>query len=479
MNTARDARPACGMTTAEGLTEAAELTREGLGTDLAWTTPTDVDLALADEWQYPSIDADSLAYLQYTSGSTGSPKGVMISHKNVFWNQAMIRQVFEHGPESTVVSWLPHSHDMGLIGGLNPLFMNARCIVMSPSSFVRDPLRWLRAISKYRARTSGGPNFAYELCVRRLAKNSGDLGLDLSSWDLAYCGSEPVRAETLEAFAQAFEKYGFRREAFLPCYGLAEATLIVTGEKKGAGVRTHDVLRRANSVSCGKPAPLQDVRIVNLNGFQECPDGVEGEIWVSGSHVSRGYFGKPVETEATFGGRIPGTEERFLRTGDLGVCHEGTIHVTGRIRDILIVRGQNYYPQDIEATAERADSHVRAAGCAAFSFEAGGEERIGIALEVARLAPGDARRVCDNVRAAVSEAIDVRLDVVVLVAPQSLLKTTSGKVERQAMRRAFLDGTLHAVGYSSQLGKIGASWDRAYRDADAPAAAPLAVSAAE
>jgi acyl-CoA synthetase (AMP-forming)/AMP-acid ligase II len=482
VNTAGDARPSCAMTTAEVLVEATELVRTGLGTDMAWIIPEDVDLALADEWRAPPLDADSLAYLQYTSGSTGNPKGVMITHKNVFWNQEMVRQAFEHGPETTTVSWLPHSHDMGLMSVLNPLFVNAKAVLMSPSSFVRDPLRWLRAISKYRGRTSGGPNFAYELCVRRLAKSTGDLGLDLSTWDVSYCGSEPVRAETLESFAEAFARYGFRRSALLPCYGLAEATLLVSGEKKSAGVYTTDFPQRPSSVSCGKPAPLQDVRIVNLDGFVECPDGVEGEVWVAGAHVSSGYFGKPVETEATFGWKIEGVEGRFLRTGDLGLLHAGTIHVTGRIRDILIVHGQNHYPQDIEATAERADPHVRAAGCAAFSLESAGGERVGIVVEVARLAPGESQGVCENIRAAVSAAHDVHLDVVVLIAPQSLLKTTSGKVERQSMRRSFLEGRLRAVGYSSHLGKQDEPWDRAYRDIDtlAPVAmAPGAFAAAE
>jgi acyl-CoA synthetase (AMP-forming)/AMP-acid ligase II len=281
----------------------------------------------------------------------------------------------------------------------------------------------------------------------------------------------------LEAFTQAFERYGFRREALLPCYGLAEATLLVSGEKKGAGMRTQNVSRRENSVSCGRPAPLQDVRIVSLDGFHECPGGVEGEVWVAGSHVSQGYFGKTVETEATFGGKIDGVEGRFLRTGDLGVLHGGTIHVTGRIRDILIIRGQNHYPQDIESTAERADGHVRAAGCAAFSFDVAGEERVGIVVEVARLAPGEGKAVCESIRTAVSEMHDVRLDVVVLIAPQSLVKTTSGKVERQSMRRAFLDGTLNAVAYSSQLGKQNEAWDRAYRDIDAPAPSAMRLPA--
>jgi acyl-CoA synthetase (AMP-forming)/AMP-acid ligase II len=461
MNTAEDARPACGMTTRADLQEASALARGPKGEPLSWLVPAEISLAQADEWRMPDLDPGSLAYLQYTSGSTGTPKGVTISHANVIANGAMIREAFELDDGATAVGWLPHSHDMGLIGQvLQPLFVDGHIVLMSPASFIRDPLRWLRAISKYRARIGGGPNFAYELCARRLARQKSVPDLDLSSWDLAFVGAEPVRVDTMRRFAEAFAPYGFDARALLPCYGLAEAMLLVTSERKGRGVRQGDDGR----VSSGSPPTSQIVHVVDSVTGTPCADGQEGEVWVAGPHVSAGYWDRPAETEATFGGIIPGHAGRFLRTGDLAVRRDGALYVTGRIRDMVIVHGQNHYPQDIEGTAERSESRIRTSCSAVFGFEFGGLERIALVAEIAKSGDDESvEALCERIRAAVTDAHDVRLDVVVLLPMASLTKTTSGKVERQAMRRAFIDGTLRIVGYSSLLGPCDAPWDRAYR----------------
>jgi acyl-CoA synthetase (AMP-forming)/AMP-acid ligase II len=418
-------------------------------------TPEDADLGAAGDWKDPGAGAASLAFLQYTSGSTGNPKGVMVSHANILANEAMIARSFGMSSASTVVGWLPHFHDMGLIGSiLQPLFVGAHAVLASPMAFMRDPLGWLRTISRYRARTSGGPNFAYELCVRRHERLGRKLELDLSSWDLAFVGAEPVRAATMRRFADTFAAYGFDERALFPCYGLAEATLFVTGGEKGAGLRTRERGSRRGTTSafvgCGRAAEGLDVEIVDPETMQVCPDGVEGEVLVAGPSVSAGYWNRPDETRETFGQRIAGKDGSYLRTGDLAVRLAEGVYITGRSRDLIIVAGQNYYPQDLEASAEGVQGGVRPGNTAAFGFDTPEGERVGLVCEVSHLSCSpDA--LCAEIRAAVGEAQSVRLDVIVLVEPRTLPKTTSGKVERRATRRAFLDGTLSAVATSSLM----------------------------
>ncbi|WP_245721535.1 fatty acyl-AMP ligase [Nocardia crassostreae] len=321
------------------------------------------------------LDADSLAFLQYTSGSTSNPKGVMVSHGNLAANQEMIRQAFGHDENSTFVGWTPLFHDQGLIGNvLQPLYIGATCVLMAPSTFIRKPLLWLAAISRYRAHTSGGPNFAFDACVTHAAL-AGVPDLDLSSWRVAYNGAEPLRADTLGRFAETFAPHGFSEKSLYPCYGLAEATLLVTGSVPGAGARTLEAdieaLRHGRVVpatdphaenlpsrvlvSSGRTLPNEDVCIVDPETGRLCAPDRVGEVWVSGDQVAQGYWETPEVTAQTFQARCPDRPGyRYLRTGDLGIRVDGELYVVGRLKDLIIIRGRNHYPHDIEHTVQTA-----------------------------------------------------------------------------------------------------------------------------
>ncbi|HEY2737905.1 MAG TPA: fatty acyl-AMP ligase, partial [Thermoanaerobaculia bacterium] len=350
---------------------------------------------------------EDTAFLQYTSGSTGTPKGVIVTHANLLDNLERIRVAFGQTPESVVVGWLPLFHDMGLIGNvLQPCFVGADCVLMSPAAFLQKPARWLQAIHRFRGTTSGGPNFAYDLCVRGVGPEVR-AGLDLSSWSVAFNGAEPVRAETLRRFAEAFAPCGFRRAAFVPCYGLAEATLLVTAARGAAD---------APPVSCGAPSG-GEVLVVDESG-RACAEGVVGEIWVAGPSVAAGYWNRPDETHATFGATLREGHEpplRYLRTGDLGFERGGELVITGRLKDLIILRGRNLYPQDIERTAEQAHPALRAGGGAAFSVEEQGEERLIVVYEVERHPGGDLGEIADSVRRAIAEEHGVRVAGVALL----------------------------------------------------------------
>ncbi|MEL6462182.1 MAG: fatty acyl-AMP ligase, partial [Cyanobacteria bacterium J06621_15] len=296
---------------------------------------------LAANWQKPEINSDNLAFLQYTSGSTGNPKGVMVSHGNLLNNSSLINQNFGHSPESKGMIWLPPYHDMGLIGGvIQPLYSGFPVILMSPVMFVQKPLRWLSAISRYKATTSGGPNFAYEACLQKITAEQR-ANLDLSSWEVAFCGAEPIRIDTLERFAEVFSQCGFRKEAFLPCYGLAEATLFVSGGDKTEAPKVLDVGTKALTqnridvkedlsettaiASCGK-FEAEEVVIVNPDNFNPYSENQVGEIWVTGESIAQGYWGKVEETAEVFKAKIAGVEEKsYLRTGDLGFIYENEL----------------------------------------------------------------------------------------------------------------------------------------------------------
>jgi acyl-CoA synthetase (AMP-forming)/AMP-acid ligase II/acyl carrier protein len=421
---------------------------------------------LASDWQEPAVSSETLAFLQYTSGSTSTPKGVMINHGNLLHNLASIHKCFAHTPKSKGVIWLPPYHDMGLIGGiLQPLYAGFPVTLMSPVDFLQKPLRWLQAISRYKATTSGGPNFAYELCVRKI-KPEDRANLDLSSWKVAFTGAEPVRAETLERFASAFEPCGFRWEAFYPCYGMAETTLIVSGGLKtsspvfhqirAAALEQNRVVAAVNEqedirtiVGCGQTWSDQKIVIVDPESLTMCPTGKVGEIWVSGSSVAQGYWNKHEETKQTFHAYLADTcEGPFLRTGDLGFLLDGELFVTGRLKDMIIIRGHNYYPQDVELTVEESHPALRSSYGAAFAVEANGSERLVVVQEVERsyLRDLNVDEVVEDIHQAVSEQHGLRVYAVVLVKTGSIPKTSSNKVQRYACRNGFLTGSLNVVG---------------------------------
>jgi amino acid adenylation domain-containing protein len=422
-----------------------------------------VDAAAAARWSAPRLDGETIAFIQYTSGSTALPKGVVVSHRNLLHNEEMIHQAFGQSAASVVVSWLPLYHDMGLIGTvLQPLYAGASCFLQSPVSFLQNPSRWLRAISRYRATTSGGPNFAYELCARRIG-DEALAELDLGCWRTAFCGAEPVRAATLDRFASRFAARGFRREAFYPCYGLAEATLFVSGGEAGSApvVATGSAAalergrwsaaeagsRDLRLVGCGRTWLGQDLRVVDAETCREMPPGEVGEIWVRGPSVARGYWQQAEASRATFAAVLAGSGEGpFLRTGDLGFLHDGAVFVTGRRKDLVIIRGRNLYPHDVELVGERAAPALRPGCSAAFAVEIDGEERLVLVAEVQRqTAHEDLASLARTVRAAVADELEVALHDLVLTLPGGVLKTSSGKVQRHACRDAYLAGQLPAL----------------------------------
>ncbi len=416
-------------------------------------------------WQQPSIPDDSLALLQYTSGSTGTPKGVMVSHSNLWHNLNAIYQCFGHRPDSQGVIWLPPYHDMGLIGGvLQPLYGGFEVTLMSSVDFLQKPLRWLQAITRYRATTSGGPNFAYELCARKIT-DTQLASLDLSSWEVAFTGAEPVRAETMERFASTFAPCGFRREAFYPCYGMAETTLIVSGglktappvlcSLKAAALAQNQVIVTDSKkedyhtiISCGQSLPDQKVIIVNPETKTQCPEEEVGEIWVSGPSVAQGYWNRLQETEQTFRASLTDTGKGpFLRTGDLGFLRDGELYITGRIKDAIIIRGQNHYPTDIERTVENSHPALRPSCGAAFGVVVKGQERLVVVQEIERsyLRRLDSHEVVGQLRQAVAAEHGLQVYAAVLVKTGSIPKTSSGKIRRYACRTGFEEGSLKVV----------------------------------
>lgn len=427
---------------------------------IRWEASDEVDGGMASIWRAPPLRHDSVALLQYTSGSTGAPRGVMLSHGNLLHNSRLIHHCFGHGPRSRGVIWLPPYHDMGLIGGvLQPLYGGFPVTLMSPLHFLERPLRWLRAVFRYQATTSGGPNFAYELCVRKIKPEEIEQ-LDLRSWDLAFNGAEPIRAETLERFAAAFGRAGFRREAFYPCYGLAEATLIASGGEKAAPAVVRTFRRAALAegraepaedgevsalVGCGRSLPDQQIVIVEPETGAPCAPGIIGEIWLAGPSVAQGYWRSPEQTAQTFGACGPGGEGPFLRTGDLGFMDGEELFVAGRARDLLIIRGRNHYPQDIERTVEQSHAAVRAGCCAALSVELDGEERLAVVAEIDPRRCADPEEVLDAIRGAVAEEHDLAIHTAALVPPGGIPKTSSGKIQRRACREQLVAGTLEPI----------------------------------
>lgn len=453
---ARDADPAVVLTTgavrdlAGGLlTDAPELTAP------RWLATDDTE-AHEEERPEVHVSPDTVAVLQYTSGSTGAPRGVMLSHANLLHNSSVIHRNFGHSEQSRGVIWLPPYHDMGLIGGiLQPLYGGFPVTLMPPNAFLRDPFSWLREISRTGATTSGGPNFAYDLCVRKTTPEQRG-ALDLGKWRVAFNGAEPIRSRSLERFAEAFAPSGFRPDAFHPCYGLAEATLMVTGGfrpapavdrvdgealSRGWAVPAADGAEGTELVGCGSPPDDLRLVVADPDSLTRCPPGRVGEIWVSGPSVAQGYWNRDDTSEHVFGARLADTGEGpFLRTGDLGYLRGDQLVVTGRRSDMIVVRGRNHYPHDIERTVEAAHPSVRPGCGAAFGAPGAEGERLVIVQELRDT--GDAAPATEAIRRAVAREHGLHTHTVVVLEPGSIPKTSSGKIQRTLCRRRFLDGTL-------------------------------------
>jgi len=467
---------------------------------MSWLATDLISNELSQEWLEPNLPEETLAFLQYTSGSTSQPKGVMVSHKNLICNAEVIKRGFNDTEESSCVSWLPPYHDMGLIGHiLQPVYVGGSALLMSPLDFLQRPFRWLQAISRYKVTTSGGPNFAYELCLRRITDEQRST-LDLSSWRLAFSGAEPVRAETLDRFAKAFAPCGFRRNALYPCYGLAEATLMVSGGIAGRPARVEyadskalekgQVLSTDESavgaralVSCGRSMLLQQIVIVDVDSLTECEPQRVGEIWVKGGSVAQGYWQKAEESERAFEASFDKTDKgSFMRTGDLGFMVDGELFVTGRLKDLIVIDGHNHYPHDIELTVDSSHTALSYGCSAAFSVDIDGKERLVVLAEIRRFkqpdqttgsdGPAGQSDVCGRERQtvavyqtrenrlqqsldmkevagaitqAVNENHDLQTHVVLLVKAGSIPKTSSGKIQRHACRAGFLANTLDVI----------------------------------
>ena len=420
------------------------------------------------EWDnaLPGPERSDIALLQYTSGSTSEPKGVVVSHGILLENLEMIRIAFGNTRQSTHVSWVPHYHDMGLILNiLQSLYIGTLCVLMAPVSFVQRPLGWLRAIHDYRAEVAGGPNFAFDLCVRR-HRHEQMRGIDLSCWKLAYNGAEPVRADTIERFVSTFARYGFDARSLRPAYGMAEATLLISAGERGAApvtqslsrdaLRRHQVVAPTRSedahslVGCGRQLVGERLAIVDPESRRRLGPCLIGEVWVAGPHVAQGYWRNPEATNSVFKARIDGDDaESWLRTGDLGFLDaNGELYITGRIKDLIIIRGINHYPQDIENTVQDCHPALRQHCGAAFSaLDQGNEERLVVVQEVERtyrqqIVTGE---IIACIREAITREHDVASHKIGLIRTGTLPQTTSGKIQRNLARQLFLAGSLAVV----------------------------------
>jgi acyl-CoA synthetase (AMP-forming)/AMP-acid ligase II len=411
---------------------------------------------------------NDLALLQYTSGSTGQPKGVMVTHRNIVRNVDIIRQSFELSRKSVSVTWLPSFHDMGLIDGIiEPVYTGFPGVIIPPVAFLQKPARWLKAISKYRCTHGGGPNFGFDLCIDGVSEEERQ-DLDLSSMDTLYCGAEPIRKTTFERFAAVYKDFGFRSTSLYPGYGMAETTLITSGPHAGRGPVY--VVLSGKALEHNRIVPVKDndpdakylvgvgypwldtkVKIVNPDTLQLCIENEVGEIWVSGSVVTAGYWDKKDQTEKTFSAHInDDTSVSYLRTGDLGFFHKGELYISGRLKDMIIIYGRNYYPQDIEYLAESSHAALRSNASAAFSVDTEDEEKLVIVAEVERTAIRslNVAEVCESIRQKIAEELELEVYAIQLLRTASILKTSSGKIQHKACKQGFLAKTLEVVGES-------------------------------
>ena len=465
-----DARPSAILTTRRVIETLADSETAGGLHKQTWLSCDELERSSPEAWQKPTFGPNDIAFLQYTSGSTRDPRGVAVSHGNIAYNLEMIRQGFglSHESPKVGVSWLPAYHDMGLIGGiLESLYVGGTTILMSPLSFLQRPARWLRAISDHRAVVSGGPNFAYELCLRKV-KPSDMEGLDLSSWRVAFSGAEPIRAGTLQRFAKVFAECGFSDSAFYPCFGLAEATLLVTGGQGPGKITTCTVQAAAlhehgraipvepdssngqpsiELVGCGRPLLAEEVLIVDTSTRLPCDENVVGEIWIRGQNVARGYRDRVEETAATFNAQLANSrEDGFLRSGDLGFIRDGSLFVTGRRKELLIIRGRNHYPHDLEATVQNSHERLIPGGGAAFLVDRHNDQILVLVQEVDRATnPSERESIIREIRRNVTAEHDVFVHEVILIRMGTLPRTTSGKVRYADVKRRYLDGDLNII----------------------------------
>ena len=411
---------------------------------LTWLNVSRLDTTDPDLWRHPDVSRNALAMLQYTSGSTAEPRGVMLAHSQLIENAQVIHAATAHEKGDSAVFWLPPFHDMGLLGGVvQPVYADIPTAVMAPTAFLQRPARWLEAIAKYGATTSGAPNFAYDLCVERIGPAEREQ-LDLSSWRTAFNGAELVRSETIARFTRAFAPSGLRTNIFVPCYGLAEATLLVAAGRVEVGARLEPP---ASPVAVGAPLDGLDVRIADPDAAVELADGEVGEIWVAGGSVARGYWGRADATRAAFGARLPSRDGAYLRTGDLGKLVGGELVVTGRLKDLIVVAGRNFYPHDIEVAAERSHAHLRAGFSAAFSVTGElGEELAYVAEVVRQHVPTEDAAVLRAIRTELAAGLGIMPSAVVLVRAHTIPRTSSGKLQRGACRLAYLAGALEVLG---------------------------------
>lgn len=432
-----------------------------------WLTTDEVDRGAAESWRPPRLASGDLAYLQYTSGSTADPKGVMIDHRSLLHYAGQLQKVGRYTPESVTVSWLPNFHDYGLVQALlEPLYSATPSYLMSPFAFVKRPAAWLRAITRYRATHSQAPNFAYDLCARRIGPEQSE-GLDLSSWRAAGNAAELINPRVLDAFTARFGPYGFRRSAFCPGYGLAESILIISNSPEGEdpvvvhlqadALEEHRIVEAGEGpgpdravVGCGQLFPTTRMAIVDPDTRRRCAPDEVGEIWIDDPAVTLGYWENPKETRRTFQATIAETGEGpFLRSGDLGFLRGREVFVVGRIKDLIIIRGTNHHPQDIEWTVQQAHPAMRPENGAAFSVLIGGEEKLVIAQEV-EPGPGEdlgVEEIAGIIRGEVARSHDLGVFAILLLRRGSLPKTASGKLQRQSSRRFYTHGGPQVLGW--------------------------------